>query len=111
MSDLFPGLAKVALSSQNSRGGSTPGERRGGRKAGTPNRATADVRVAAESEAAQVAACREILDRAHGRPAQAIIGDPERPVDMVTHIELVVVDPQTRRHEANGDHSENGERR
>jgi hypothetical protein len=72
------------------RGGSKPGERRGGRAKGVPNKATADVRAAAqrytveaiemlasimrngESEAARVAAADKILDRAHGRPSQAV---------------------------------------
>lgn len=30
----------------------------------------------ATSESAQVAAAREILDRGYGRPAQALVGDP-----------------------------------
>lgn len=72
------------------RGGSRPGERRGGRRKGTPNKATADVRalaqryapaavkelgrlsVEAESEQARVAAIREILDRAYGKSTQAV---------------------------------------
>lgn len=66
------------------------GRKTGGRVAGTPNKATADVRALAsehgpdavrrlahlmqhaESEAAQVSAAKELLDRAYGRPAQAI---------------------------------------
>ncbi len=74
--------------------GSRPGERRGGRKTGTPNKATADVRVyagkytkeaieglvklarTAESEQARVSSWREVLDRAVGRPAQAVT-DPD----------------------------------
>ena len=74
--------------------GAKPGEYRGGRQKGTPNKATAEVKLAitelakthapaalrtlaklaesAESEQARVAACREILDRAYGRPAQAV---------------------------------------
>lgn len=70
--------------------GSKPGERRGGRKAGTPNKATADIKALAqeytkdainelarlagkaESEAARVAAIKELLDRGHGRAAQAV---------------------------------------
>jgi len=81
-------------------GGSKRGERRGGRTAGTPNKATAEVRAYAgeytkaaidglvkvarssKSDQAKVAAWREILDRAVGRPAQAVIdadGVPEAP--------------------------------
>ena len=73
--------------------GSKPGERRGGRQRGTLNRATADVKRLAEvySHAAiqtlaavmhndqadvraRIAAANALLDRAHGRPAQAITG-------------------------------------
>jgi hypothetical protein len=71
--------------------GSLPGERRGGRKAGVPNKATAEVRslaqeygpaaieqlahlsTNAESEQARIAACNAILDRAYGRSQ---IGQP-----------------------------------
>lgn len=72
--------------------GSKPGERRGGRKKGTPNKATADVRAAAQAysddalktlasimrstkqpAAARVSAATAILDRAHGKPTQAIV--------------------------------------
>ena len=70
--------------------GSKPGERRGGRKKGTPNKATADIKALAmvhgpaavlqlaalakkaESEAARVAAIKELLDRAYGKAAQAV---------------------------------------
>ncbi len=66
------------------------GRKTGGRTAGVPNKATADVRAAAQrhtgsaiarlahlmenaaSEQVQVAAAKELLDRAHGRPSQAI---------------------------------------
>ncbi|WP_072389474.1 hypothetical protein [Hyphomicrobium sp. CS1BSMeth3] len=76
------------------RGGAKPGERRGGRRKGTPNRATADIKAAAQlhgaaalerlaylmtnadSEAAQVAAAKEILDRAYGKAPQALTVDP-----------------------------------
>ena len=72
------------------------GRKTGGRIAGTPNRATAEVRVQAqhytvealeglaqiartsESDAAKVAAWKAILDRGHGRPAQEVVlGGPE----------------------------------
>lgn len=74
------------------------GVKTGGRKAGTPNKATADVKALAgqygaaaierlavlmakaESEAAQVAACKEILDRAYGKSAQPLTGDPNNPI-------------------------------
>lgn len=76
--------------------GAKPGERRGGRQRGTPNKATAEAKVAlevlalarehtpaalaalvhvatnGESEAARVAAAVAILDRGYGRPRQAL---------------------------------------
>lgn len=83
--------------------GSKPGERRGGRKAGTPNKATADIKAlagqytegaiaelarlatGAESETARVSAIKELLDRGHGKPAQAVEvgGKDGGPVKMV----------------------------
>ena len=74
-------------------GGSKPGERRGGRKAGVPNKVTRDIRAIAqkytdraikrlvhimdhaESEAAQAAAARELLDRGHGKSKQPVEHD------------------------------------
>jgi hypothetical protein len=71
--------------------GSKPGEHRGGRKPGVPNKATAEVRslarehgpaaikelarltTEAESEMARIAACNALLDRAYGRSQ---IGQP-----------------------------------
>lgn len=68
------------------------GRKTGGRVKGVPNKATADVKAAAqkytveaidtlaeimrsgESEAARVAAADKLLDRGHGKPAQAITG-------------------------------------
>lgn len=82
--------------------GSKPGERRGGRQKGVPNKANQDIRAAAqeytadalatlvkvalngESEAARVSAAVHILDRAHGKPAQAVqVGGGESPIEMV----------------------------
>jgi hypothetical protein len=69
-----------------------PFERRGGRKAGTPNKSTAAIKelaqqygeaamaelarlaMEAESEMVQIAACREILDRAYGKATQPVRG-------------------------------------
>lgn len=66
------------------------GVKTGGRQKGTPNKATADVKEAAqaytteaiealavimrqsESDAAKVAAIKEILDRGHGKAKQAV---------------------------------------
>jgi hypothetical protein len=71
-------------------GGRQPGS---GRKKGSPNKITAEIKAlahkygpdalkelarlarGAESEAARVAACREILDRAYGKAMQPISGD------------------------------------
>ena len=65
--------------------GSSPGERRGGRQRGSPNKGTAEVRslaldhgpaavaelarlsVEAKNEAARISACNAILDRAYGK--------------------------------------------
>ena len=62
----------------------------GGRQAGTPNKATAEIRAVAQQyshqavetlalimansacDRARIAAAKEILDRAHGKPAQAV---------------------------------------
>lgn len=71
-----------------------PVKRRGGRKKGTPNKVTAEIRALAsqyteaalealveilatgQSEAARVAAAREILDRAHGKSTAAAESAP-----------------------------------
>jgi hypothetical protein len=85
-------MPKVAKNSRGERRGSKPGERRGGRKKGTPNRSTAEVRRPivelcrayapaavhelarlareASSETARIAACNAILDRAYGKAPQ-----------------------------------------
>lgn len=73
--------------------GSKPGERRGGRKKGARNKATAEIKEIAmpyakeavgtladimkngESEAAKVAAANSILDRAFGKAPQAHTGE------------------------------------
>lgn len=71
------------------------GQKTGGRQKGTPNKATAEVKELArahapaaiaelarlvtegESEAARVAAIKEILDRAYGKATQPVGQDPE----------------------------------
>ena len=71
------------------------GHKTGGRKAGTPNKSTAEVKaiagkygpdaiarlahlmINAESEQAQVAAAKELLDRAYGKSTQPISGDED----------------------------------
>jgi hypothetical protein len=80
--------------------GCAPGERRGGRARGTPNRATADIKAlaqpygapavaelarlagltdapGAQHEATRVAALRELLDRGFGKATQHIAGDSD----------------------------------
>jgi len=75
------------------------GKREGaGRKKGAPNKATAEIRESARqysdravrrlahlmtkatSEQAQVAACKEILDRAWGKPTQTHANDADNPL-------------------------------
>ena len=70
--------------------GSKPGERRGGRKKGTPNRVTAEIKAVAqkhgpgaiaelarimtksETDQARVAAAKELLDRGYGKSTQLV---------------------------------------
>ncbi len=83
--------------------GSKPGERRGGRQKGTPNRVTAELKLAFQKhgdelvkallklakstdEKVQLGAIKECLDRGWGRPTQAIAGDPEQPHRLVVEI-------------------------
>ncbi|WP_397586792.1 hypothetical protein [Sphingobium fuliginis] len=102
---------KVAKSSNR---GSAPGERRGGRKKGVPNKATRSIREIAreytdeainglvavlknkdEPAAARVAAANSILDRGYGKAATIVQGDEEGgAVKVVTRIELVGVSPE-----------------
>ncbi len=86
------------------------GRKTGGRIAGTPNRATAEVRGAAQqytvealeglaqiartsdSDAAKVAAWKAILDRGHGRPAQEVVlGGPEGGAIEVKEVSMIEV--------------------
>lgn len=80
------------------------GKKTGGRRAGTPNKANAEIKmlagqhsqaaverlawlmVNAESEAAQVGAAKELLDRAHGKAPQAHIGDGDCPIEVVARL-------------------------
>lgn len=86
------------------------GKKTGGRAKGTPNKATADVKVlamqyapaaveelgrlatGAESEAARVAAIKEILERAYGKTRQPLDIDANVKA-AVTRIERTIVDP------------------
>jgi hypothetical protein len=86
-----------------------------GRPKGAVNKITADVRAlareygpaairelyrlatTAESEAARVAAIKELLDRGYGRSAQPVIGgaDDDPAIRHQGRIEIVIVDPAT----------------
>jgi ABC-type phosphate transport system substrate-binding protein len=93
--------------------GSRPGEHRGGRKPGTPNKATRDIRElaqvhsteavkelaklaglvkgtkGAESDQARIAALKELLDRGHGKATQAVDLNLQQPdIDSLTDAEL-----------------------
>jgi hypothetical protein len=88
--------------------GSKPGERRGGRKKGSLNKATADIKALAQtytseamerlavvmrtsdSDAARVAAIKEIFERGHGKAPQPQTGEGGTgPIAHVHRIELV----------------------
>lgn len=102
------------------RGGSKPGERRGGRQKGTPNRTTAEVKVLAQrwgpavietvailagvtpdrdgklrpaaSETAQLEACKILLDRAYGKSPRALeVGPADTFSEMLSNF-LDVID-------------------
>jgi hypothetical protein len=91
-------------------GGRRPGS---GRRKGTPNKVGKDIRELARMytaealealvnimrdkqspAAARAMAADKLLDRGWGKPAQAIVGDPENPLQLATAIEIVVVDPK-----------------
>lgn len=101
--------------------GSKPGERRGGRQAGTPNKATLEIKDIAraygpaalelaatlaglvnegkgkaESEQARIAALNIVLDRGYGKAPQTIAGDPESPLELRSKIEMTIIDPKSR---------------
>lgn len=83
------------------------GVKTGGRKAGTPNKATAEIKELArqyapealealvnvirssDSDAARVAAIREVLDRGYGKSTQYIGGDEDSPLRTIQEIALV----------------------
>jgi hypothetical protein len=93
--------------------GSKPGERRGGRRPGVPNKATAEIKRVAQKygqEALEklvelmrgsdlkvaVTAANSILDRGYGKPAQTLQGDPDKPLA----VNVAVVDAFTAKIEA-----------
>jgi hypothetical protein len=88
--------------------GSKPGERRGGRKKGSLNKATADIKALAQtytseamerlavvmrtsdSDAARVAAIKEIFERGHGKAPQPQTGEGGTgPIAHIHRVELV----------------------
>lgn len=89
------------------------GRKTGGRVAGTPNKATADVKAAAQqytseavealaaimrdsdSDAAKVAAIKEILDRGHGKSKQSLDVDANVTA-AITEVRRTIVDPRHR---------------
>lgn len=84
------------------------GRKTGGRRRGTPNKATADVKAYAQQftteavdilmaiarqgaiEVARVMAAREVLDRACGKPAQALTGADGAPLEIPAAIRFVI---------------------
>lgn len=95
-------------------GGSKPGERRGGRAKGTPNKVTPPIRAIAQeygadaiktlasimkstehAPAARVAAAGMLLDRGYGKSAQPIDGDGEGgPIKLDSVVEVRLVRPE-----------------
>lgn len=99
------------------KGGAKPGERRGGRQAGVPNRARREDKIAiedlakkfapsalqalahvatkGESEAARVSASVALLDRGYGKPRQALehTGPDGGPVQF-QQVRRVIFDPR-----------------
>src|SRR5262249_48720924 len=88
-------FAKVAKSGR----GSKPGEHRGGRKKGTRNRCTREIKAlaqmhgakaieqlariafASESDSARVAAIKELLDRGYGKTTQPVEAEMRQQVE------------------------------
>lgn len=106
--------AKVAKRASNPARGSKPGERRGGREKGVPNKATIELKTVAREytaeavqalarimrdaespAAAVVSAANALLDRGYGKPATILAGDQEGgAIQSVHRIELVGVAPK-----------------
>ncbi len=97
--------------------GAKPGERRGGRKPGVPNKATQDIKalaqehgpkvfnelvrlaMEADTHSTRVAAAKEVLDRGYGKPAQPVNhagADGESPINHA--IRVFYVDPADEGH-------------
>lgn len=102
----------TATVAKRSNRGSKPGERRGGRAKGVPNKATASIRDLArqytaealkaltdvlrnpeEPAAARVGAAKEILDRGYGKASTVLQGDEDGgDIKVATTIRLVGLD-------------------
>ena len=63
------------------------GVKTGGRKVGTPNRATADIKAAV-----RLSAANSLLDRAHGRPAPITLADDETDDKRTESVTIRIVD-------------------
>lgn len=103
----------TAIVAKKSNRGSKPGERRGGRVKGQPNKVQALLKDMAReyttealealvgvlrtspSDAAKVAAANAILDRGYGKPSQVLNGDEDGGAIKLAHvIELVGIRPK-----------------
>jgi hypothetical protein len=103
-------MADTAKVVKNSGRGSKPGERRGGRTKGTPNKVgqtlrekareytdealkvLANIALHGESEAARVSAANHLLDRGYGKPSTVLSGDEDGGAIQLAHqINLVGV--------------------
>lgn len=95
--------------------GSPKGVKQGGRKPGTPNKVTAEIKTlareytedalkelarlatGAESEQARVSAIKELFDRAYGKATQLIGGDPDAAaIKTLTEVRNTIVDPRAK---------------
>jgi hypothetical protein len=87
------------------------GKRFGGRSKGTPNKATSEIKALAQEYGAEaigrlaehmrggdpkvsVQAANELLDRGYGKPAQTLIGDPEKPLERNIAVVRRTLDPR-----------------
>ena len=97
------------MKTKTKRGGKRAGS---GRRKGTPNKIGRDIRAIAQTYTAEAIetlvgvmrdakapaqartmAADRLLDRAWGKPAQTIAGDPDNPLHLASRIELVIIDP------------------
>ena len=105
------GRAPSAKVANNSNRGSAPGERRGGRQKGVPNKATRSIREISrqytdqainalvdvlsndeEPAAARVAAANSLLDRGYGKAATIVQGDEDGGALQVNIVRLADAD-------------------